>query len=104
MSHVAAERTRELGVRVALGARVRDVLGLVLREGVALAAAGVVIGLACSAVLTRVLRGMLYGVEPLDPATFAGVAAVVLVAAVLASLVPARRSTRIDPIVALRDE
>jgi putative ABC transport system permease protein len=104
MSHVATERARELGVRVALGARVRDVLTLVLGEGLWLAALGVVIGLASAAALTRVLRGMLFGVEPLDAMTFVGVAALVLLFALLASLVPARRSARVEPIVALRDE
>ena len=102
MSHIAAERTRELGLRMALGARVGDVLRLVLREGLGLAIAGVVLGLAGAAALTRVLRNMLFGVEPLDPLTFAGVAVLVIGCAALASLVPARRSARVDPIVALR--
>jgi putative ABC transport system permease protein len=104
MSQHASERTREVGIRVALGARVRDVLALVLREGLALAAAGVVLGLACAAALTRVLRGMLFGIGPLDLVTFGAVSALVLLCAAAASLVPALRSSRVDPAVALRDE
>ncbi|MEJ7809327.1 MAG: ABC transporter permease [Gemmatimonadaceae bacterium] len=104
MSHATSERTREIGVRMALGARGADVLSLVMRQGGRLALVGVAAGLAGAAALTGLLRGMLYNVTPLDAVTFAGVAALVLVTAALACYVPARRATRVDPLRALRAE
>ena len=104
VSYTASERTREIGVRVALGAQARDVLSLVLRQGIVLALGGVLLGLSTAALLTRVLRTMLFGVAPLDPLTFAAGGATVLLVAATATLVPARRAARGDPIIALRRE
>jgi ABC-type antimicrobial peptide transport system permease subunit len=89
---------------VALGAVPGDVLGLVLRRGIALAGAGALLGLLGSVALTRILAGQLYGVRPLDPLTFGAVTAVLLVVAGVACWLPARRATRVDPMVALRSE
>ena len=104
LAYAVGQRTREFGVRTALGARRRDVLAMVLRQGLALTAVGIGIGLAGAVGLTRYIEGMLYDVKPLDPLTY--VAVVVLFAAVtsIASYVPARRATRIDPMTALRYE
>jgi ABC-type antimicrobial peptide transport system permease subunit len=99
-----AERVAEMGVRRALGADRGAILRVVLLRGLTLAAAGTGLGLAAAVVATRLLRGLLFGVGPLDPLTFAAVSCVVLGTAVLAALVPARRATRIDPMVALRAE
>ncbi len=97
------QRTREIGVRVALGAEPRAVMGLVLGGGIRLAAAGVVIGAAVAAGATRVLRSMLYGVGPGDPWTFVVIGVVVGGVATLASYVPARRALRAEPVEALRE-
>jgi ABC-type antimicrobial peptide transport system permease subunit len=99
-----AQRTREIGVRVALGARDRDVLGLVVWQGARLAGAGVVLGLLGAFGITRVVRSVLYNVSPTDPVSFAGIATLLTAVALLASYVPARRAMRVDPIVALRHE
>jgi len=104
MSSATAERTREIGVRLALGARPGEVLALVLREGTSLAAAGLVLGAVVSAVAVRWLRALLFGVQPLDPLAFALGGAVILVTAVLATLAPAYRAAHVDPVVALRGE
>ena len=98
------QRTREIGVRMALGARRADVLRMVLGQGLRLAAWGAGVGLLIAAAAAQLLSSLLYGVSALDPITFAGVAALVLIVAALATLVPARRATRVDPLVALRDE
>jgi len=103
VSAIVGERRREIGVRLALGARPSDVLLMMVRRGVALAAAGVLIGLAGAAGLSRFLASVLYGVEPLDAATFAGMAAVLLAVAVAASSIPARRAARLDPVETLRE-
>ena len=95
-------RRHEIGLRMALGARGRDVVALVTRRGTALAAVGVALGVVGAAGLTRVLASLLYGVSPTDPLTLAAVAAMVMMVAVLASLLPARRAARVDPLVALR--
>jgi ABC-type antimicrobial peptide transport system permease subunit len=104
MSYSVAQRTRELGIRMALGAARPRVLGLVVGQGMALAAAGVGIGLAAAFGLTRLLTTQLYGVSATDPGTFALVAALLAGVALLATLLPAMRATRVDPVVALRDE
>jgi putative ABC transport system permease protein len=97
------QRTRELGIRLALGARTGEVRGLVLRRGVGLALLGSALGFAAASLATGVLRGLLFGVGPVDLPTFAAVAALVLGAAVLASLVPAWQAGRVDPVHALRE-
>jgi ABC-type antimicrobial peptide transport system permease subunit len=104
MSHLVTQRTREIGVRVALGAAARDVLGLVLRQGVRLALLGVGVGLVAALLLTRVLRSMLFGVGARDPVTFVAMPLLLLGVAAVASWLPARRATRVDPIEALRAE
>jgi ABC-type antimicrobial peptide transport system permease subunit len=97
-----SRRVHEFGVRRALGARTADVLGLVFREGLALCVLGLSLGLLGAAAVTPALRGLLYAVAPADPLTYAGVAAVVLAAAILACLVPARRAASAEPLEALR--
>ncbi|HEX6964159.1 MAG TPA: FtsX-like permease family protein, partial [Gemmatimonadaceae bacterium] len=104
ISYAVAQRTRELGVRMALGATRRQVLGLVLGQGLRLAAAGVAIGIVAALALSRVVASLLYGVSATDLATFAGVPVALALIAMLATLVPARRATRVDPVVAMRTE
>ena len=102
LSYLVSQQTREIGVRVALGASSRDVVALVLGRGMTLAAAGVCIGLGLAFALARIVTGMLYEVSPADPVTFSAVPAVLLIVAALACYVPARRAMRVDPITALR--
>ena len=104
ISYAVAQRTHEIGVRMALGARPGDVLKLVLRQGMGLTIVGLVVGIAIGSVATRVLSDMLFGVTPRDPLTFVGVPALLLFVAFLACYIPARRATRIDPLIALRYE
>ena len=104
IAYVVTLRTRELGLRLALGAAPRCVLGLVLREGVMLGVVGVVAGLAAFAAIARFLRGLLFGVGPSDPVTLAVVACTLVAVAALASAIPAWRASRIDPLEALRAE
>jgi len=104
LSYLVNQRTCEIGVRLALGAQRRDVLRMVVGRGLGLAGAGVAVGLIGALVLTRVMRGVLYGVTSTDPLTFVGVAIVLLVVAAVASMIPALRATRVDPLVALRSE
>jgi len=102
ISYTVVQRTHEIGVRVALGAQPRDVLRLVIRQGMLLTLAGLVVGIAAGTLLTRVLTDMLFGVTPRDPVTFVAVPVLLLVVAFLACWIPARRATRIDPLIALR--
>ena len=104
IAYSVTQRTRELGVRLALGARRGDVFTLVIREGAFLAAIGVGVGLSMAAGVTRFMSGLLFGVTAKDPAVFGSVAAIFMIVALLACYLPARRATRVDPLVALRDE
>jgi predicted permease len=104
MSYAVAQRSHELGVRMALGAAKREVLGLVLRQGMALAAAGLVLGVLAALGLTRFFQSQLFGIQATDPETFLQMTAILAVVALAANLLPALRATRVDPIVALREE
>ena len=104
ISYVVSQRTREIGVRIAVGAASVDVTRMVLRQGLALAGAGVVVGLASAFGLTRLMSALLYGVSPLDPMTFGTVAVLLTSVALVASYIPARRAAMTDPVEALRAE
>ncbi|HSC29010.1 MAG TPA: ABC transporter permease [Vicinamibacterales bacterium] len=104
LSYVVSRRTREIGIRVAIGARRGDVLRMVLRNGLTLALVGVAIGIAAAAWTSQLMSGLLHGVRPADPLTYTAVGVVLMVVAGLASLAPAWRAARVDPVVALRAE
>ena len=104
MAHTVVQSTREIGVRIALGAKRVEVLGMVLGRAVALAAVGIVLGLVGAVGATHYLQSMLFGLTPLDPQTYAVVAAVFASVAMLGAYLPARRASRVDPLVALRYE
>jgi ABC-type antimicrobial peptide transport system permease subunit len=104
MAYLVTQRTQEIGVRMALGAQKRDVLKLVVGRGMALAIVGTVIGLFASLALTRLMRSLLFEVTPTDWLTFVIVSVVLLVVALLACYIPARRATKLDPLIALRYE
>jgi predicted permease len=104
IAFAVSHRTREIGVRMALGAKSSDVLRMVLREGLTLVAVGMVLGVAAALVLTRLLEGMVYGVKVRDPLIFALVNVLLVAVSLAACYIPARRATRVDPLVALRYE
>jgi putative ABC transport system permease protein len=104
MAYAVTQRKREMGIRMALGARPRDVLSLVVRQGMTLAGLGIALGIVGALAATQLLASMLYGVAPTDPVTFTGVAALLAAVALLACWLPARRAARVDPNVALRAE
>jgi ABC-type antimicrobial peptide transport system permease subunit len=102
VSSMAARRTREIGIRMALGARSRDVMAQVLKQGAGFAVTGIALGLAGGGAAAQLIRSSLYGISSYDPLTYAGTCALVLGVALAASYVPARRAARVDPIRALR--
>jgi putative ABC transport system permease protein len=104
ISYTVAQRTREMGIRLALGADRNAILGMVVKSGTLLACSGAVIGLAAAFLLTRLIASLLFGVGPTDPLTFLCVPIALISVAILASYVPARRAARVDPMVALRYE
>jgi predicted permease len=102
MAYLVNQGTRELGIRIALGASQRNILGLVVRQGMLLAVSGVTIGLAAAFLLTRLIRNLLFGVQATDPITFLGISLLLAMIAMLASYIPAQRAARIDPMISLR--
>ena len=104
LSYSVSQRRHEIGIRMALGAWGKDVLQLIVGQGVRLALVGMAVGVLGALALSRFLANLLYGVKPTDPATFVVVSAVLMAVSVLASYIPARRATTVDPIVALRYE
>jgi ABC-type antimicrobial peptide transport system permease subunit len=104
MSYVVSQRTREIGIRLALGASASGLKAMFVRHGLALAGAGVLIGLLAAAGLSRLMASLLFGISPLDPLTFAAVPIVLAAATVLASYLPARRATMVDPVEILKAE
>ncbi len=104
MSYTVAQRTSEIGIRMALGAQTRDMLRLVTRDGMLQAGLGLLAGLAASLALTRILASQLFAVSALDPLTFLTVALVLIAVAIAACYIPARRAMSVDPVVALRHE
>jgi predicted permease len=104
ISYIVSERTHEIGIRMALGAQHRNILRMVLRQGLGLAVAGAVLGFVGAFLVSRLMAGLLYGVSPADPLTFAAVSALLIGVALLACYIPARRAVRVDPLVALRHE
>jgi predicted permease len=104
ISYIVVERTHEIGIRLALGAQSRNILRMVLRQGLGLAIAGAAVGLVCALIVSHLMAGLLYGVRPTDPLTFAGVAILLIGVSLLACYIPARRAVRVDPMVAFRYE
>ena len=104
LSYMVVQRTLEIGLRMALGAKRTDVLGLIVRRGLALALIGVAAGLVIAVVMTRLLAGMLYGIRPTDPLTFAATAVMFLLVSIVASSMPAYRAARMDRMKTLREQ
>jgi putative ABC transport system permease protein len=104
LSYLVAQRTNEIGVRMALGAQRGEVLRLTLADGLRPAGLGLVVGLAGGAAAAKMIRDLLYGIQPLDASVFVGVAALLLAVAILACVLPAWRASRLDPVQALRAE
>jgi putative ABC transport system permease protein len=102
--YAVTQRTHEIGIRMALGARKSDVLSMIVRESLMLAGTGTALGIGASLALTQFLRGLLFKVKPIDPATFLFVTAVMIAVALLGCYVPAHRAANVDPVVALRFE
>jgi len=104
MAYSFSQRTHEVGIRIALGAQRLDILRMALAEGARLIVIGLASGIVGAAIVTRLFRSMLFGVEPADPITFVSVAGILAVVALFACYIPAQRATRVDPLVALREE
>jgi putative ABC transport system permease protein len=104
MTYAVSRRTREMGIRMALGANIGDVLRLIVRQGMLLVVIGMALGVACALALTRVLASFLLGVGTADPLTFVSMAILLVAVALVACYLPARRATKVDPLVALRHD
>jgi len=104
LSYMVGQRTREIGVRMALGAQRLDVLRMVLRDGARMTVIGIIIGIAAAIALTRLMSGMLFGVKPFDPATFVSVSVLLSLVALFACYMPARKAMKVDPMEALRQQ
>jgi len=103
ISYIVSERTRDIGIRIALGAQRKTILHMVLSQGLTLALVGAAVGLAGALVVAHLMAGLLYGVSPSDPLTFISLTTVLVIVALAACYIPARRAMRVDPIVALRE-